>query len=49
METLQKTLQEEGIGDEDTEQSVRQRMKEAGNMHIPRCIFRFAIDFCIKT
>ena len=29
LETLQKTLQEEGIGDEDTEQSVRQRMKEA--------------------
>ena len=29
LETLQKTLQEEGIGDEDTEQSVRQRMNEA--------------------
>ena len=29
LETLQRTLQSEGIGEEDTEQSVRRRMKEA--------------------
>ncbi len=29
LETLQRTLQSEGVGEEDTEQSVRQRMKEA--------------------
>ena len=29
LETLQRTLQSEGVGEEDTEQSVRRRMKEA--------------------